>query len=111
MQEPDADIKAAVLGPETADPQPSSSGPMIPREGQAPKRRGGPRKIQHGGKCPRSAYREKEKPIAKRTKLATKPTEEYHNEVDELEDLCGLIPDDEYNKRWDAINDKYGYSR
>ncbi len=44
MQEPDADTIAAVLGPETADPQPSSSGPIIPRERQTPKRRGGPEK-------------------------------------------------------------------
>ncbi len=96
MQEPDADTIAAVLRPETADPQPSSSGSMIPREGQALQRMGRPRKIQIGGKCPRSEYRGKEKPIAKCTKLATKATEEYQKEVDELEELCGLIPDDEY---------------
>ena len=57
MQEPDADTVAAVLGPEAVDPQPSTSEPARPRGEQAPKRRGGPRKIQHSRKCPRSAFK------------------------------------------------------
>ncbi len=94
-----------------ADIQPSTSEPAIPGGRQAPKRKGGLRKIQHSGKCPSSAFRAKEKPTAKRTKLATKPSEDYQKEVDELGKLCGLLPEDEYNKKWDAINDKYGYNK
>ena len=110
MQEPDADTMAAVLGPDAAEPQPSTSALAIPGGRQAPKRRGGPRKIQQSGKCPRSAFRAREKPITKRAMLATRPSEDYEKEVDELEKLCGL-PEDEYNKKWDAINDEYGYNK
>ena len=110
MQEPDADTMAAVLGSGTADPQPSTSALAIPGGRQAPKR-GGPRKIQHSGKCPRSAFRATEKPITKRAKLATRPSKDYEKGVDELEKLCGLLPEDHNNKKWNAINDKYGYNK
>ncbi len=99
MQESDADIVAAVLGPEAVDPQPSTSEPARSRGKQAPKRRRGPRKIQHSGKFPRSAFKVTEKPLAKRVMLATRPSEDYQKEVDELEELCGLLPEDEYKRR------------
>ncbi len=40
MQEPDADTITAVLGPETADSQSSSSIPVVPMTRQAHKKRG-----------------------------------------------------------------------